>query len=156
MPNLTLRTTFIVGFPGETEAEFVELCDFVQQALIRAAGSIPLLAGAGDAGRAVARPSAGRGQLARRPADGTAASRSLSPTPRGKWARKSTCWSTGADPEVPGHYHARGAADAPEIDTVVRLKGKNLRPGDRVQARITGADGYDLMARAIRVRQPCG
>ena len=57
-----------------------------------------------------------------------------------------------ADPEVPGHYLARSTADAPEIDCVVRLKGKGLKPGDLVQSRITGADGYDLMARAIRVR----
>ena len=58
----------------------------------------------------------------------------------------------GPDPEVPGHVLARTVADAPDIDCVVRLKGKNLQPGDLVRARITGADGYDLMARAIRVR----
>ena len=56
------------------------------------------------------------------------------------------------DPEVPGHAVARGHADAPEIDCAVRLKGKNLRPGDLVRARVTGADGYDLIARAIKVR----
>ena len=56
------------------------------------------------------------------------------------------------DPEVPGHVLARSSADTPDIDCVVRLKGKNLKPGDIVQSRITGADGYDLMARAIRVR----
>ena len=32
MPDLTLRTSFIVGFPGETEKEFEELCDFVREA----------------------------------------------------------------------------------------------------------------------------
>jgi ribosomal protein S12 methylthiotransferase len=56
------------------------------------------------------------------------------------------------DPEVPGHVLARGHADAPDIDCVVRLKGKGLRPGDLVRAHVTGADGYDLAARAIRVR----
>ncbi len=35
---------------------------------------------------------------------------------------------------------------------MVRLKGKNLKPGDLVRVRVTGADGYDLVARAIRVR----
>jgi ribosomal protein S12 methylthiotransferase len=55
----------------------------------------------------------------------------------------------GADPEVPGHHHARGHADAPEIDALVRVKGKNLRPGDLVRAKVTGADGYDLAARAV-------
>jgi ribosomal protein S12 methylthiotransferase len=57
-----------------------------------------------------------------------------------------------ADPEVPGHALARSHADAPEIDCTVRVKGKNLRPGDLVRARVTGADGYDLIARALRVR----
>jgi ribosomal protein S12 methylthiotransferase len=58
----------------------------------------------------------------------------------------------GPDPEVPGHFLARTAADAPDIDCVVRLKGRGLQPGNLVLARVTGADGYDLMARAIRVR----
>jgi ribosomal protein S12 methylthiotransferase len=58
----------------------------------------------------------------------------------------------GPDPEVPGHVLARGYADAPDIDCVVRLKGKGLRAGDLVRARVTGADGYDLAARALRIR----
>jgi ribosomal protein S12 methylthiotransferase len=58
----------------------------------------------------------------------------------------------GADPEVPGHFLARSHADAPDIDCVVRLKGKGLHGGDLVRARVTGADGYDLAARAIRIR----
>ena len=56
------------------------------------------------------------------------------------------------DPEVPGHFLARSHADAPDIDCVVRLKGKGLQTGDLVRARVTGADGYDLAARAIRIR----
>ena len=39
----------------------------------------------------------------------------------------------GADPEVPGHMLARTYADAPDIDCVVRVKGKNLKPGDLVR-----------------------
>ena len=53
------------------------------------------------------------------------------------------------DPEVPNHVLARGHADAPEIDCAVRLKGKNLRPGDLVDVKITAADGYDLAGRAV-------
>jgi hypothetical protein len=43
----------------------------------------------------------------------------------------------------------RGHADAPEIDGLVRVKGKNLGAGDIVRAKVTAADGYDLAARAI-------
>ena len=55
----------------------------------------------------------------------------------------------GPDPEFPSHVRARGVADAPEIDTTIRLKGKNLQPGDLVKAKVTAADGYDLTARAL-------
>src|SRR5262249_30800023 len=59
----------------------------------------------------------------------------------------------GSDPEVPNYVLARGHADAPEIDCVVRVKGKGLHAGDLVRAKVTGADGYDLVARAIVNRQ---
>ncbi len=55
----------------------------------------------------------------------------------------------GPDPEVPGHFLGRTHADAPDIDGLVRLKGKNLRPGDFVRVKVTAADGYDLAGRAI-------
>jgi len=58
----------------------------------------------------------------------------------------------GPDPEAPNCVLARGHADAPEIDCTVRLKGKALRPGDLARARIIGADGYDLLARSIKIR----
>ena len=49
MPDLTLRTSFIVGFPGETEKEFDELCDFVREAQFDWMGHspIPIEEGAG-------------------------------------------------------------------------------------------------------------
>ena len=40
IPDVTLRTSFIVGFPGETEKEFEELCDFVREAAIRLDGNL--------------------------------------------------------------------------------------------------------------------
>jgi ribosomal protein S12 methylthiotransferase len=55
----------------------------------------------------------------------------------------------GPDPEVPNHALARSYADAPDIDGVVRVKGKGLHAGEFVRVKITGADGYDLAARAL-------
>ena len=40
IPGVTLRTSFIVGFPGETEKEFEELCDFVRDSRVRLDGRI--------------------------------------------------------------------------------------------------------------------
>ena len=62
IPGLVLRTTFIVGFPGETEAEFEELLDFVAATTVRAAGRLHLLVRARHAGGQAAGPPAGRGQ----------------------------------------------------------------------------------------------
>jgi ribosomal protein S12 methylthiotransferase len=152
LPKLTLRTTFIVGFPGETDAEFGELCDFVREQRFERAGVFT---------------------YSREP--GTPADRLPDHLPEGvkderrgrlmevqqgvafDWTRRQVGQEIEAivdamDPEVPGHALARGHADAPEIDCTVRLKGKGLRPGDIARARVTGADGYDLIARAIKVR----
>ena len=55
----------------------------------------------------------------------------------------------GPDPEAANWYQGRSYADAPDIDGTVRVKGKNLQAGEFVRAKITGADGYDLLGRAI-------
>jgi ribosomal protein S12 methylthiotransferase len=55
----------------------------------------------------------------------------------------------GPDPEFANHFRGRTHADSPEIDCEVRVKGKNLRPGDFVKVKVTAADGYDLAGRAI-------
>src|SRR5262249_37325935 len=55
----------------------------------------------------------------------------------------------GPDAEGPSHRVARGHADAPDIDCLVRVKGKGLRPGDLVSVKVTAADGYDLVGRSV-------
>jgi ribosomal protein S12 methylthiotransferase len=55
----------------------------------------------------------------------------------------------GPDPEFANHFRGRTWADSPDIDCEVRVKGKNLRPGDFVTVKVTAADGYDLAGRAI-------
>jgi ribosomal protein S12 methylthiotransferase len=53
------------------------------------------------------------------------------------------------DPDMSNLMIGRSHADSPEIDAVVRVKGKNLRAGDIVRVKVTAADGYDLAAKAI-------
>jgi ribosomal protein S12 methylthiotransferase len=55
----------------------------------------------------------------------------------------------GPDPEFPSHFRGRTYADSPDIDCEIRVKGKNLRPGDFVKVKVTAADGYDLAGRAV-------
>ena len=74
IPGLALRTTFIVGFPGETDAEFDELRRFRRGHAVRADGGVHLFARARHPGGEAARPPAGRGHRgAPRPPDGRAA-----------------------------------------------------------------------------------
>jgi ribosomal protein S12 methylthiotransferase len=152
IPNLALRTTFIVGFPGEAEAEFEELCDFVRQARFERAGVFPYSLEPGTPAERL--PDHVPEEVKAQRRDRLMA---IQQEVAFDWARAQVGQELevivdGPDPEVPGHVLARSHADAPDIDCVVRLKGKGLHAGDLVRARVTGADGYDLAARSIRIR----
>jgi ribosomal protein S12 methylthiotransferase len=152
IPDLVLRTTFIVGFPGETDAEFEELCDFVEQTRFERVGVFPYSL---EPGTPAARlpehlpeeVKAARGDRLMALQQGAAFAWS-----QAQVGREIEAIVDGPDPEVPGCFIARSHGDAPDIDGTVRLKGKNLHPGDIARCRVTGADGYDLLARALRVR----
>jgi len=152
IPNLALRTTFIVGFPGETEAEFEELCAFVSEARFERVGVFPYSL---EPGTPAARlPDHLPEEIKQQRRDRLM---EIQQEIAFDWTRRQVGKELevivdGPDPEVPGHFLARSYADAPDIDCVVRLKGKGLRAGDLVRARVTGTDGYDLAARALGVR----
>jgi ribosomal protein S12 methylthiotransferase len=150
--GLAMRTTFIVGFPGETEAEFQELCDFVRDARFERAGVFPYSLEPGTPAERLPDHLPEEVKQARRDRLMEIQQEVAFAHARAQVGKEMEMIVDGADPEVPGHVLARTSADAPDIDCVVRLKGRNLKPGDLVRARITGADGYDLMARTIRVR----
>jgi ribosomal protein S12 methylthiotransferase len=152
IPNLSLRTTFIVGFPGETDAEFAELCDFVRQAKFERAGVFPYSLEPGTPAARLPDHLPEEVKQVRRDELMQIQQRVAFDWAQAQVGRELEVIVDAPDAEVPGHVVARGHADAPDIDCVVRLKGKNLQPGQLVQARVTGADGYDLMARALRVR----
>ncbi|MGH7225352.1 MAG: MiaB/RimO family radical SAM methylthiotransferase, partial [Gemmataceae bacterium] len=152
IPNLTLRTTFIVGFPGETAAEFEELCDFVRTVRFERAGVFPYSLEPGTPAAKLPDHLPEEVKQERRDHLMEMQQDIAFAWTRQQVGKELEVIVDGPDPEVPGHFLARGHADAPDIDCVVRLKGKGLRVGDLVRARVTGADGYDLAARAIRIR----
>jgi ribosomal protein S12 methylthiotransferase len=152
IPSLTLRTTFIVGFPGETEAEFEELRQFIKDARFERAGVFPYSFEPGTPATRLEEHLPEDVKMGRRDALMEVQQEVAFAWAAAQVGQEREVIVDGPDPEVPGHYLARSQADAPEIDCAVRLKGKNLAAGDLVRARITGADGYDLAARAIRVR----
>jgi len=143
-PDITIRSTFIAGFPGETEAEFEELLAFLREAQLDRVGCFAYSPVEGAAANALPGPVAEEVREERR-ARFMEVQAAIS---RDKLARK-----VGRDvevivDEVKGRRAiARSAADAPEIDGVVRVKGaKGVKPGDFVRARITSAKEHDLEA----------
>lgn len=149
IPNLTMRTTFIVGFPGETDAEFEELVTFVKDAKFERCGVFTYsyepgtpavkLEGHLDEGVKEER----RAHLMEVQQEVALA---WSAAQVGKTIDVIV---DGPDPEMPSQMQARGHADAPDIDCMVRVKGKGLQMGDIVPVKVTAADAYDLVGRAV-------
>ncbi len=146
-PDLVLRSTFIVGFPGETEADFDELLDFLAAARLDRVGAFAYSPVDGAAANALPDPvdeDIQQDRLARFmdvQADISAARL------KAKIGREMTVL---VDETGGGRAVARSHADAPEIDGVVHIaQGRGLRPGDFVKVRITRADDYDLWGKPV-------
>jgi ribosomal protein S12 methylthiotransferase len=141
-PDITLRSTFIVGFPGETEAEFEEMLDFLREARLDRVGCFAYSAVEGAKANELpgAVPEEVKEERRARFMEVQAA------ISREKLAVKVGRTLDVLVDELQGSRAiARSAADAPEIDGVVRIaKAKGLRPGDIVRVKVTGSDEHDL------------
>ena len=144
-PDLTLRSTFIVGFPGETESEFEELLDWLEEAQLDRVGCFKYSPVEGAAANALAGhvPAEIQEERYARFME-RAAAISADRLARRVGARMRVLVDTVAD----GEAVARSEADAPEIDGVVRIAAADgIRPGDWADVEITSSDTYDLRAR---------
>ena len=147
-PDLVLRSTFIVGFPGETEAEFEELLAWLDEAQLDWVGAFKYSpvegARANDAGAHVD-PAIQEERLARFM---ERAQRISATRHEARVGREETVLVDGIED---GTAIARSRGDAPEIDGVVRVKkGAKLAVGEFARVKITGADAYDLTATPVR------
>ncbi|CAN5394065.1 30S ribosomal protein S12 methylthiotransferase RimO [soil metagenome] len=149
MPDLVLRTTLIVGFPGETDAEFEELLEFAQEQKFERLGVFPYSLEPGTPASRLEGHIPEDVKQSRRDIMMEAQQPIAFDWSKRQVGRELDVIVDSPDPEVPNHSVARSYADAPEIDSFIRVKGKGLRPGDLVRIKVTGADGYDLAARAI-------
>ncbi len=149
IPNLTMRTTFIVGFPGETETEFQELVDFAQDARFERAGVFTYSFEPGTPATKLDGHLPEEIKTERRDRLMQAQQGVHLAWTAAQIGKTFEVIIDGPDPEVPNHVQARGQADAPDIDCLIRVKGKNLRPGDLVSVKITSADDYDLVGRPL-------
>ncbi len=149
MPDLTLRSTFIVGFPGETEQDFQVLLDWLDEAQLDRVGCFKYSPVAG----ATANELPGvvpdevkeeRWHRFMQKQQAISAARL-----QAKVGRRMRVLVDSLEART---AIARSEADAPEIDGTVRITGKGvtgLRPGEFAEVAITGAAAYDLQARLV-------
>jgi len=141
-PELTIRSTFIVGFPGETEAEFEELLAFLEEAELDRVGCFAYSPVAGAAANALPDPVPEEVREERR-ARFMATQAAIS---RRRLERKVGSTQRVLVDEVGGSVAVgRSSADAPEIDGRVYVHGaRKAKPGDFLDVRIERADEHDL------------
>ncbi len=147
-PDITIRSTFIAGFPGETEEEFQHLLDFLQEAQIDRLGCFSYSPVEGAAANAIspAVPDALREERRARVMQlQEGISRQRLQAKVGKTMRVLI------DSVDRNGAVARSAADAPEIDGVVYVKlpydpAQTLKAGEFAQVTVTAADAHDLWA----------
>ena len=143
-PEVTLRSTFIVGFPGETEEEFNELLDFLRAAQLDRVGCFAYSPVAGAAANTL--PDAVPEEIKQeRQARFMEVQARISTD---KLLRKvGKTLTVLVDSTEANTVAARSSADAPEIDGMVSIEGaKNLEPGDFCEVRVTRAGEHDLWA----------
>jgi ribosomal protein S12 methylthiotransferase len=153
-PDLVIRSTFIAGFPGETEAEFEHLLDFVKQAGIDRAGCFAY----SDVQGAAANQLPGMLPVAVREerrarfmqvAEAVSTAKLRSRVGATMQVLVDSAPAMGRKGGV-----GRSFADAPEIDGLVKLLppqkiSKTLKVGEFTRAKIVGTEGHDLVAQPV-------
>jgi len=143
-PDLTLRSTFIVGFPGETERDFEELLAFMREAELDRVGCFaysPVDGADANALPGHVPPELAEERRGRFMQAQAAVSRTRLARFQGQQLRVLV------DAVEQSGAVARSYADAPEIDGVVRIaEAGKLKPGQFANVRVTGTDDYDLEA----------
>jgi len=144
-PDLTIRSTFIVGFPGETDGEFAQLLAWLDEAQLDRVGCFKYSPVEGAAANALpdhVAPQLQEERYARFMERAAAISRRRLAQRVGRHMRVLV------DAVADGTATARSEADAPQIDGVVRIEDAgSVHTGDWAEVRIVAADDYDLTGR---------
>jgi ribosomal protein S12 methylthiotransferase len=145
LPGVTLRTTVLVGFPGETEAAFQNLLAFVEEAGFDRLGVFTYSAEEGTPaidmpGAVAAEVMAERAQQVQDLQD-----RLAWPRQKALYGTRQTVLVDGPSPDPAFPFEGRTAGQAPEIDGVVLLRDRRLTPGRFAEVSIVEVDGYELV-----------
>jgi ribosomal protein S12 methylthiotransferase len=146
-PELTLRSTFIVGFPGETEAEFEQLLEFLRAAQLDRVGCFAYSPVQGAAANALPDPVPEPLKEERRARLMTLQAQISAERLRAKVGRT---LSVLVDAVEGRRVIARSSADAPEIDGTVLVSGaRKAAVGELLDVQITRSGPHDLWGRAL-------
>jgi ribosomal protein S12 methylthiotransferase len=147
-PDITVRSTFIAGFPGETDAEFEALLEFLEEAQLDRVGCFAYSPVAGAAANALPDPVPQDVREERQARFMQAQARISAARLQRKVGQNIDVLIDTVDGES---AIARSSADAPEIDGVVRIAGGGrLKVGTFARVVVTGADAHDLDAKIAR------
>jgi len=149
-PELTVRSTFIVGFPGETEAEFESLLGFLEEAQLDRVGCFAYSPVEGAAANALPDPVPESVKQERQARFMAVQEKISAARLKRKIGQTLTVLVDEAGKEG---AIARSAADAPQIDgRVIIRQGAKLKPGEFVEVKVTRADAHDLWAAPTGLR----
>jgi len=149
VPGLVLRTTFIVGFPGETEDEFSHLLESVTRVRFDRVGAFRYSDEEGTAAFGMNDRVPGRVKE-RRKQQLMAAARAITLEENRKLVGQELDVLVEGRPEAASEWYAgRSYRDAPEVDGLVLIKAENLPLGEIVRVRVERALAYDLLARPV-------
>ena len=149
LPGVAVRSTFLVGFPGETDDQFEELVDFVEEARFAVAGVFVFDPQEGTRAAAMAGQVPAEVKTGRAARLGEAIDRAARPF----WTAH-----VGREVDVLVTEGARGrgrpavgriAVQAPDVDGVTTLPGASVRRGSLVRAIVLDAAGFDLIAETV-------
>jgi ribosomal protein S12 methylthiotransferase len=150
LPKVTLRTTFITGFPGETESDFDELCAFVKTVEFDHVGVFTYSHEEGTAAHALGDDVPARTKAARQRKLMALQQKIVARRHRRRLGERVQVLVDGPSSEHELAWTGRLAGQAPEIDPIVYLTDGDpevLRPGDLIEAEIVDSRGYDLVVR---------
>jgi ribosomal protein S12 methylthiotransferase len=149
-PDLTIRSTFVVGFPGETEREFEELLEFLEEAQLDRVGCFAYSPVEGAAANALPDPVPEEEKQERQARFMAVQEKISAARLKRKIGQTMTVLvdEVGKDGAI-----ARSAADAPEIDgRVIIRQGSKLKAGEFAEVKVTRADAHDLWAAPTGLR----
>jgi len=145
IPGVVIRTSVITGLPGEGEAEFEALCEFLTEAKIERAGVFPYSPEDGTAAESMARTDANTAAHRAELVAGVQA-RIMDEFNRSRIGSVTSVLIEGHNGV---HYYGRSYAESPEVDGCVLVLGEGIEINDFAEVRITGIEDGDPIGKLL-------